>query len=292
MSLGAVNPASASFPVIAIRRSRPIVSRISSHSASVRWSFQRIAGRRTSSCRSSATRPCICPASPTASTSSPSTPDAGEHVADRRDRSVPPELRILLAPQWLRRLERVLGSTTRRGRCLRRRAARPWWRWSRRRAPGRGSSLVLDGPDDPALAVGRHVVGRDLAQRTERLELAELVAEEHLDRRAAIRVERARLRCRRASRAPCRSSRRTHDLGRARRRSSTAEPVATASTATVSAVRCRRASPGSVYGHSTSERSACGPVASVDDGTDHPPAERELRDRPWRQRHRRRGAVP
>ena len=39
------------------------------------------------------------------------------------------------------------------------------------------------------------------------------------------------------------------------------------STTTVSAVRCRRASPGSVYGQSTSERSACGPVASVDDGT-------------------------
>ena len=52
---------------------------------------------------------------------------------------------------------------------------------------------VLSGPDDPALAVGRHTVGRDLAQRTERLELAELVAEVHLDRRAAIRVERVSL---------------------------------------------------------------------------------------------------
>ena len=112
MSLGAVNPASASLPVTAIRRSRPIVSRISSHSASVRWSFHRIAGRRTSSCRSSATRPCICPASPTASTSSPATPDAASAAADRGDRSVPPELRILFAPQRLRRLERVLG-----GRC-------------------------------------------------------------------------------------------------------------------------------------------------------------------------------
>ena len=49
MSFGAVKPVSASLPVIAIRRSRPIVSRISSHSASVRWSFHRIAGRRTSS---------------------------------------------------------------------------------------------------------------------------------------------------------------------------------------------------------------------------------------------------
>ena len=36
MSFGAVNPVSASLPVTAIRRSRPIVSRISSHSASVR----------------------------------------------------------------------------------------------------------------------------------------------------------------------------------------------------------------------------------------------------------------
>ena len=48
-SFGAVNPGRASLPVIAIRRSRPTISRIASHSAAVRWSFHRIAGRRTSS---------------------------------------------------------------------------------------------------------------------------------------------------------------------------------------------------------------------------------------------------
>ncbi len=43
-----MNPARASLPVIAISRSGPTAARIASHSAAVRWSFQRIAGRRTS----------------------------------------------------------------------------------------------------------------------------------------------------------------------------------------------------------------------------------------------------
>ena len=45
--------------------------------------------------------------------------------------------------------------------------------------------VVLVATDDPPLAVGRHLVPRDLAQRTERLHLAELVAHEDLHRRAS-----------------------------------------------------------------------------------------------------------
>ena len=44
-SFGAVKPVSARFPVSAISRSRPTRASISAHSAAVRWSFQRIAGR-------------------------------------------------------------------------------------------------------------------------------------------------------------------------------------------------------------------------------------------------------
>ena len=43
-----MNPVSASLPVIAMSRSAPTAARIASHSAAVRWSFHRIAGRRTS----------------------------------------------------------------------------------------------------------------------------------------------------------------------------------------------------------------------------------------------------
>ena len=44
-SFGAVKPVSARLPVSSISRSRPTRSSISAHSAAVRWSFQRIAGR-------------------------------------------------------------------------------------------------------------------------------------------------------------------------------------------------------------------------------------------------------
>ena len=40
-----MKPGSARLPVSSIRRSRPTRSSISAHSAAVRWSFQRIAGR-------------------------------------------------------------------------------------------------------------------------------------------------------------------------------------------------------------------------------------------------------
>ncbi len=63
-SFGAVNPVSARFPVRAISRSSPTRSSISAHSAAVRWSFQRIAGRITSPAASRHTSPCICPEKP------------------------------------------------------------------------------------------------------------------------------------------------------------------------------------------------------------------------------------
>jgi len=63
-SLGAVKPGSARLPVSAMSSSRPTSCSISAHSAAVRPSFQRIAGRRTRSPASSATSPCICPVSP------------------------------------------------------------------------------------------------------------------------------------------------------------------------------------------------------------------------------------
>src|SRR5262245_33818198 len=53
-------------------RSRPIRSSISAHSAPVRWSFQRIAGRTTLSWSSRATRPCIWPERPIPAMSPPS----------------------------------------------------------------------------------------------------------------------------------------------------------------------------------------------------------------------------
>ena len=88
-SFGAVKPVSARLPVSSISRSRPTRSSISAHSAPVRWSFQRIAGRSTRSCASSATRPCIWPESPIAAGSTPS-------VRERRLRRLPPVLGILL----------------------------------------------------------------------------------------------------------------------------------------------------------------------------------------------------
>ena len=75
-SFGAVKPVSARLPVSAIRRSSPTRSSISAHSAAVRWSFQRIAGRSTRSSASSTTRPCICPESPIAAGSTSSAASA------------------------------------------------------------------------------------------------------------------------------------------------------------------------------------------------------------------------
>jgi glyoxylase-like metal-dependent hydrolase (beta-lactamase superfamily II) len=67
-----VKPVRARFPVSEIRRSRPMRSSISAHSAPVRWSFQRIAGLSTRSRSSRQTRPCIWPERPTRAGCTPS----------------------------------------------------------------------------------------------------------------------------------------------------------------------------------------------------------------------------
>ena len=91
-SFGAVKPVSARFPVSSISRSRPIRSSISAHSAAVRWSFQRIAGRSTRSERVEQDEPVHLPGQP----------DRGGVVrAHRRERPLarpPPVLRVLLGP--------------------------------------------------------------------------------------------------------------------------------------------------------------------------------------------------
>ena len=80
-TLGAVSPVTASLPVTSMSCCAPMVRRISSHSAAVRWSFHRIAGRMTAPAASSSTIPCIWPVSPIAATSAPLTP-----VVARTDR--------------------------------------------------------------------------------------------------------------------------------------------------------------------------------------------------------------
>ncbi len=73
-SFGAVKPVRASLPVIRMSRSGPTAWRIASHSAPVRWSFHRIAGRSTAPASSSSTAPCIWPVRPMAWMSDPATP--------------------------------------------------------------------------------------------------------------------------------------------------------------------------------------------------------------------------
>ena len=91
-SFGAVNPVSASLPVISISRSGPTAARMASHSAAVRWSFHRIAGRRTSPAASSRTSPCIWPVSPTADDLGPGDARRREGRAGSRPmRAVPPQ---------------------------------------------------------------------------------------------------------------------------------------------------------------------------------------------------------
>ena len=98
-----MKPASARFPVSSISRARPTRSSISAHSAPVRWSFQRIAGRSTASSAPSATRPCIWPEKPSGS---PSFQPSSASAAPAR---LPPVLGVLLGPARLRRRERVLA---------------------------------------------------------------------------------------------------------------------------------------------------------------------------------------
>ncbi len=102
-----MKPVRASFPVSSISRCRPTSSRISSHSAPVRWSFHRIAGRSGSSELSSRTAPCICPARPTAATSAPGTLDVARTDRMAARAAVPPHGRMLLAPQRARHVEAI-----------------------------------------------------------------------------------------------------------------------------------------------------------------------------------------
>ena len=76
-----MKPASARLPVSSIRRARPTRSSISAHSAPVRWSFQRIAGRSTASSAPSATRPCIWPEKPSGSPSFQPSSSRAERLA-------------------------------------------------------------------------------------------------------------------------------------------------------------------------------------------------------------------
>ena len=67
---GAVKPVKAGLATMRINALRPPARRsISSHSAAVRWSFQRIARRTTLHCLSRNTEPCIWPDRPIAFTS-------------------------------------------------------------------------------------------------------------------------------------------------------------------------------------------------------------------------------
>ena len=105
-----MKPVSASLPVIAMSRSRPTASRIASHSAAVRWSFHRIAGRsdrvggveqdeRRASGRSARSPSTSPPATPVAASTARIAATAPSHHSAR----------VLLAPQRLRRVEAVLG---------------------------------------------------------------------------------------------------------------------------------------------------------------------------------------
>ena len=109
-SFGAVKPGSARLPVSDSSRSSPIVSSISAHSAAVRWSFHRIAGRSTRSSASSATSPCICPDNPIPANG----PAAPRSSARHRLGRLPPVGRVLLGPA--RRAASTADSRTRRGR--------------------------------------------------------------------------------------------------------------------------------------------------------------------------------
>ena len=94
-------------PVLAIRSSRPMRSSISAHSAPVRWSFQRIAGRITCSCSSSDDEPVHLAGEA----------DRGRLDGERRVRGLggaPPVLGILLGPARPGRREPV--ARARRGR--------------------------------------------------------------------------------------------------------------------------------------------------------------------------------
>ena len=95
-----MKPGSARLPVLAIRLSRPSRSSISAHSAPVRWSFQRIAGRSTCSLLVEHDEPVHLAGEA----------DRGRLDGERRERGLggaPPVLGILLGPAGPRRREPV-----------------------------------------------------------------------------------------------------------------------------------------------------------------------------------------
>ena len=108
-----MKPVSARLPVRAISSASPIRSSISAHSAAVRWSFQRIAGRSTASAESSATSPCICPESPM-----PARLPGRAQLLQHALRGLPPELGVLLGPARPRGGERVLALGAREHRAV------------------------------------------------------------------------------------------------------------------------------------------------------------------------------
>ena len=100
-SFGAVNPASARFPVSEIRRSRPTRSSISAHSAAGAAVVPEDRRPDHAIAASSTTSPCICPDRPIG-------PD-GQPRQSRLGRA-PPVLGILLGPARTRRRKRVPSS--------------------------------------------------------------------------------------------------------------------------------------------------------------------------------------
>ena len=92
-SFGAVNPVSASLPVISMRRSGP--TRRADLVARVGCSLVVPQDRRSEhgSGRVEQHRPCICPVSPTAATSSPAIAGLGQGRSDRPPRSRPTTVR-------------------------------------------------------------------------------------------------------------------------------------------------------------------------------------------------------
>ena len=278
-----MNPGSASLPVVAISRSLPIVSRIRSHSASVRWSFHRIAGTQDPVVTVEGDEPMHLTGEPhRLDCPRRGSPTSASTLRIARDRAVPPELRILFAPQRPRRLERYSGHEAAR-------TSPPASRITAFVAVVDTSRprtwLIASSPARRRIQrsrCDRHALRRHLSERTERLELAEVVADEHLDRRAEVRVRTRSDRCRRASRTRVRSVDTTRVPGWARRRSSAA-PRATASTPEL--VRAQVQTSVAGVGVRPEHQRAVGlrPRRVRRGRYDDLAAERELRDRPRRQ---------
>ena len=100
-----MNPGSARLPVSAISRSTPIVFSISTHSAPVRWSFHRIAGRRPGRLRPSRRGRASARESPMPAGG----PALLAQLGERPLRRLPPVLGVLLGPAGPGRREGIRG---------------------------------------------------------------------------------------------------------------------------------------------------------------------------------------